>query len=187
MGPEIDKISLRVQEMAEPGEVGRVLKLPVATMGRFSEPTGFGERIAEIVAELKLDGQLNKDVAHLSGGQLRRAYIARSLVALLAELSLERPAVLVLDEATVGLDLETQYALLEFLRRYSNEVHPYFSIIAISHDPFILRYLCKRILVLHTDAADDVGATIVDEVISEEIGNSKYHHDHTEMLMKDLS
>jgi ABC-2 type transport system ATP-binding protein len=49
----------------------------------------------------------------LSGGQRRRAQAATALIT--------RPALLLLDEPTVGADPVTRGALLDVIRRYANE------------------------------------------------------------------
>ena len=171
----------------EIGEVGRVLRLPLVGPTIQNDTGVFNEAIAEITSELKLDGQLDKDIAHLSGGQLRRAYIARALIALLPQLERGQATVLILDEATVGLDLETQYALLEFLRRFSKEIYPELSIVAISHDPYVLRYLCQMIFVLHATEGAGTGATIVEQLSLSDIDVGIYQHNHTKMLLSEGS
>ena len=55
------------------------------------------------------DGELLEGAANLSGGQRQRLDIARALV--------HDPAVLVLDEASSALDAETEYRILQHLRR----------------------------------------------------------------------
>ncbi|MEU4230601.1 ABC transporter ATP-binding protein [Nonomuraea sp. NPDC026600] len=64
------------------------------------------DRIAE---EMLLTGELDRRVSILSGGQQRRTQAATALVA--------DPAVLLLDEPTVGADPETRAALLAAVRR----------------------------------------------------------------------
>ena len=59
----------------------------------------------------------------LSGGQRQRIAIARALV--------HRPKLLILDEATTGLDPESESAICDTLRQLRGEL----TLLAISHQP----------------------------------------------------
>lgn len=72
-------------------------------------PRVLGARIEEVAAALALEGLLHRRAGELSGGQKRRLHTA---VALLHE-----PPLLMLDEATVGADVETREELLALVRR----------------------------------------------------------------------
>lgn len=62
--------------------------------------TGFEKRLHELSELLSLDEILKRPVGKLSGGQRRRADIARALV--------HSPRILILDEPTTGLDPKTR-------------------------------------------------------------------------------
>ncbi len=67
-----------------------------------------GERIAEGTAALGLAGERARPVRELSGGNRRKVELVRAL--------LHRPAVLLMDEASVGLDPASRRDLLAALR-----------------------------------------------------------------------
>jgi len=66
------------------------------------------ERVDELAAALRLEPLLDRAVFQLSGGERRRVHTAIAFV--------HRPPLLLLDEATVGADMETRAALLDVVR-----------------------------------------------------------------------
>lgn len=86
-------------------------------------------RIESIVAPLHLN--VNDTLANLSGGQLRRAALARALV--------EQPDILLLDEPTNHMDLE----LIEWLEGYINAYQG--AVVIVSHDRRFLANTTDRV------------------------------------------
>jgi len=70
-----------------------------------------------------LESTVGERGGKLSGGQRQRIAIARALV--------HKPALLILDEATSGLDPDTEASIIETLRKLTGEL----TILAISHQP----------------------------------------------------
>ncbi|HXQ20504.1 MAG TPA: ABC transporter ATP-binding protein [Candidatus Acidoferrales bacterium] len=81
-------------------------------------------KVQESIRQVGLAGAESRRIGELSGGEQQRAFLARALCS--------ETRLLLLDEATTGLDLPAQhelYALLQRLRRDLN-----LTIIAVSHD-----------------------------------------------------
>ena len=66
-------------------------------------------RIDAVLETVEMSGRLHDKARSLSGGQMRRIEIARAL--------LHRPALLLLDEATVGLDVQSRAGILANIRK----------------------------------------------------------------------
>lgn len=79
---------------------------------------------------------MDKYPSELSGGELQRLSIARALAG--------NPEVFILDEPTSALDVENQKKILDILKEIKNV-----TIIFISHDMNVLKYLSDEILVLN--------------------------------------
>ena len=73
----------------------------------------FRHRLAELTELLELTDLLRRPVGKLSGGQRRRVDIAQAL--------LPRPAILILDEPTTGLDPQTRQLLWQVIHRLRRE------------------------------------------------------------------
>src|SRR5215213_7721189 len=70
-------------------------------------------RSHEVLTRIGLDDRAGSKVRDLSGGQMRRLEIARAL--------LHRPRLLLLDEATVGLDVKARADILNHVRQLVTE------------------------------------------------------------------
>lgn len=98
----------------------------------------FDKRLRELTDELQLDPILHTPLRQLSLGQRMRAELAGSL--------LHSPALLYLDEPTIGLDAVSKLALRDFLRRENEKRGT--TILLTTHDMEDISALCPRVMVL---------------------------------------
>ncbi len=97
-------------------------------------------RAEALLAEIGLPPEMaERYPAQLSGGQRQRVNIARALCA--------TPRILIADEIVSGLDVSVQAQLLNLLMRLRRQRG--FSMLFISHDLSVVRYLCDRLLVMY--------------------------------------
>jgi ABC-2 type transport system ATP-binding protein len=93
----------------------------------------------ELLDLLDLGALAGKPVRNLSLGERMKAEIANSL--------LHRPAVLFLDEPTLGLDVTMQKRIRGFLADYNRRTGA--TILLTSHYMADVEALCKRVVVIH--------------------------------------
>jgi ABC-2 type transport system ATP-binding protein len=99
-------------------------------------------RIAELTPAFGLDELLERPVSSYSGGERRRLEIARSLVS--------DPAVLFLDEPTVGLDPRIRHELLDLIATLRDTVE--ITILLTTHYLDEAERLCDRVGIMHAGA-----------------------------------
>ncbi len=99
----------------------------------------FHRRVGEFTQMLNLEGKLTQPVRKLSLGE-------RMKVELLAAL-LHHPHVLFLDEPTLGLDVNAQVAVRDFLREYNRRYQA--TVLLTSHYMADITALCQRVLLIH--------------------------------------
>ncbi|RZB36866.1 MAG: zinc transport system ATP-binding protein [Desulfobacteraceae bacterium Eth-SRB2] len=80
------------------------------------------EKTEKILEQVNLYDKRNENINNLSGGQLQRSLIARSLVS--------DPAVLLLDEPTASIDISSKVNLKDFL----NQLNEKMTIVVVTHD-----------------------------------------------------
>ena len=98
----------------------------------------FAETVAELTELLGLADFLDRRTRNLSLGQRMRAELAAAL--------LHRPRVLFLDEPTIGLDVQVQALVRQFIAEY-NRRHGA-TIVLTSHDMSDVQNIARRILLI---------------------------------------
>ena len=99
----------------------------------------FKKRVAELSEMLSLEDKLTQPVRKLSLGERMKAELLAAL--------LHRPQVLFLDEPTLGLDVNAQAAVREFLLEYNRRYRA--TILLTSHYMADITALCERVLMIH--------------------------------------
>ncbi len=106
----------------------------------YEVPEGeFRNRVGELAEMLGLQDKLHQPVRKLSLGERMKAELLAAL--------LHRPQVLFLDEPTLGLDVNAQVAVRDFLREYNRRYGA--TLLLTSHYMADIAALCPRVLVIH--------------------------------------
>ena len=122
--------------------------LDFAVVHRLGNSAERRQRAVECLELVKLSESVaSRRPAELSGGQLQRACIARALV--------PGPALLVADEPTSSLDVSIQGQILNLLE----ELRAGLSIVLISHDMAVVRFLSNRVHVMLDGSVVESGPT----------------------------
>lgn len=103
------------------------------------------ERAMELIQKVGLDGHQHKYAQYptLSGGQLQRVAIARSLLA--------NPDILLMDEPFGALDINTRLQMQDLLCEIWTEFHP--TVVFVTHDVSEAVYLADDIYILNAAPA----------------------------------
>lgn len=99
----------------------------------------YQQRVAELTEMLSLEGKLKQPVRKLSLGERMKAELMAAL--------LHRPQVLFLDEPTLGLDINAQVSVREFLREYNQRYHA--TVLLTSHYMADITALCQRVILIY--------------------------------------
>lgn len=97
------------------------------------------QRVGELSEMLSLEGKLTQPVRKLSLGERMKAELLAAL--------LHRPKVLFLDEPTLGLDVNAQVSVREFLKEYNQRYGA--TVLLTSHYMADITALCQRVLVIY--------------------------------------
>jgi iron complex transport system ATP-binding protein len=96
------------------------------------------EFVTQCLKAVDLLGEKDREITKLSGGQLQRVFLARTLA--------QDPEIILLDEPTHHLDLKYQYELLEYLKEWSSQGNR--AIVGVLHDLSLAMRLGGKIMVM---------------------------------------
>jgi len=99
----------------------------------------FQYRVGELTEMLSLEGKLTQPVRKLSLGERMKAELLAAL--------LHQPQLLFLDEPTLGLDVNAQVGVRDFLREYNQRTGA--TILLTSHYMADITALCQRVLLIY--------------------------------------
>lgn len=135
----------------------------IVSLGLIGKKNGSKEKVDSALEMVDLSGQNHMRIGELSGGQQQRVLIAKALVS--------EPKLLILDEPTTSVDVETQnkfYTLVKNLNLKNN-----LSIIWASHDLDAVNKIANKVMCLnrsmffHGDTSEFFGSNELIRMYSE--------------------
>jgi putative phosphonate transport system ATP-binding protein len=154
------RMGLRMKVSAGGNVAERLLMAGWRHVGRMRE------RAAELLTQTEVPIQrMNEPPCNFSGGMQQRVQIAKALST--------RPAVLLLDEVTTGLDVSVQARVLDLIRSLQRELG--LATIVVSHDLGVIRLLTSRTIVMRHGCIVEAGLS--DQILEDP------RHPYTQLLV----
>ena len=128
--------------------IGSAIAEPMKVHGILSTDKQRKDKVTELLEKVNLKAEHFSRYPHeFSGGQRQRIVIARSLAL--------NPSFIICDESVSALDVSVQAQVLNLLNDLKKEFG--FTIIFISHDLSVVRYISDRILVMNKGKIEESG------------------------------
>jgi len=128
----------------------RVRQILLEPLRALDVPGDHDARVRELLAAVGLAVDAASRYPHqFSGGQRQRFAIARALA--------PEPALVIADEPVSALDVSVRAQILDLLHELADGLG--LTLIFISHDLSVVRYLCDRVAVMHDGQIVEVGST----------------------------
>jgi len=133
--------------------IGSAINEPLKVHGILSSAGARKEKVVELLEKVDLKADhYNRYPHEFSGGQRQRIVIARALAL--------NPSFIICDESVAALDVSVQAQVLNLLNDLKREYG--FTVVFISHDLAVVRYISDRIMVMNRGKIEESGAA--DEV-----------------------
>ncbi len=130
-------------------KIGDAIAEPLAVHGIITNAAERKKKVEQFLEKVGLlPAHYHRYPHEFSGGQRQRIVIARALVL--------QPSFLICDESVSALDVSVQAQVLNLLNDLKKEMR--FTIVFISHDLSVVRYLCNRIIVMNQGWIEEMGA-----------------------------
>jgi peptide/nickel transport system ATP-binding protein len=128
--------------------IGYAISEVLKVHGRGTSDRQRKDQVVELLEKVSLSAEHYYRYPHeFSGGQRQRIVIARALVL--------RPSFVVCDESVSALDVSIQAQVLNLLNDLKKELG--FTVVFISHDLQVIRYISDRILVMNKGRIEEMG------------------------------
>jgi peptide/nickel transport system ATP-binding protein len=130
--------------------IGQAIQEPLQVHGLMKNNTSRKDRVMDLLRKVNLKPEhFNRYPHEFSGGQRQRIVIARALAL--------DPAFIICDESVSSLDVSVQAQVLNLLTDLKKEFG--FTVIFISHDLSVVRYISDRIMVMHKGRIEETGTS----------------------------
>ena len=177
-GSVIRKKKLQVGYMPQRFLAKRTMPISVKRFLSLGQKIGYLP-LEEVIEQTQINAIVNKQLFNLSGGELQRVLLARSL--------LRNPQLLVLDEPAQNLDISGQLEFYKLLKRIFKERN--LSILMVSHDLHTVMAATKKVICLfhhvccsgepHAVAKDPEFAALFGNDMAEMMAIYQHNHNHT--------
>lgn len=128
--------------------IGSAISEPMKVHGLFTSDKQRKEKVTELLEKVNLrPDHFNRYPHEFSGGQRQRIVIARALAL--------NPSFIVCDESVSALDVSVQAQVLNLINDLKREFG--FTVIFISHDLSVVRYISDRIMVMNKGRIEESG------------------------------
>ena len=128
--------------------IGSAIAEPMKVHGLFANDKQRKEKVTALLEKVNLKAEhYNRYPHEFSGGQRQRIVIARALAL--------SPSFIVCDESVSALDVSVQAQVLNLINDLKKEFG--FTVIFISHDLSVVRYISDRIMVMNKGMIEESG------------------------------
>lgn len=127
--------------------MGRYAHMRDGLFGRASKEDH--EAVERCLAAVRLLPEKDKEIFKLSGGQLQRVFLARTLA--------QEPEIILLDEPTNHLDLKYQIEMIDYLQAWRRREGK--SVIGVLHDITMAMRLADRVMLMRDGQVFAIGQT----------------------------
>jgi iron complex transport system ATP-binding protein len=152
------------------------------SLGRYAHTEGFFKNlspedrdiITDILKKLELYKEKDRMINELSGGQLQRVFLARTLV--------QDPDIILLDEPTNHLDLKHQIELLRYLIAWAKDNNK--TVVGVLHDLNMVHYYGDNAAIMHNGRIVSYGKP--NQILDGETLNNIYDMDIRQFMLESL-